>query len=257
MEIKITESCVDISSGGITGRFGGKLGNDGFYADAQDFSRGGHDGETSDAERIRLIYDTMKYCEKGGNRVVFLWNGCKPLQLRGDIVVLGAPQRDRLELIYGGRKLILHGDCGGSYLFAAYTGNMEWENGELLSPEEKLGFVRAASESLTGADAIVFLDDDNKSLFIDWRGMPFAHIQDGRLIADSFCCICGTFPLRLELSDPAECSRFSENIKVRLGNGSLRKKSSLFAHSSVLECRYCGSAWKFEANDGNLKWEKI
>ena len=72
---------------------------------------------------------------------------------------------------------LICGDCGGSYLFAAYTGNMEWENGELLSPEEKLGFVRAASESLTGADAIVFLDDDNKSLFIDWRGMPFAHIQ--------------------------------------------------------------------------------
>lgn len=257
MNIDFSENYVDIESDGNTGRFGGKLGADGFRADVKDFQWIKHEGEATDADRIRFIYDTIKYCADRDFKVLFIWLSSKPLELRGDIVIIGAPRQDRLELLFRGRKVTLGGECGGSYLFAAYTASMVWEDGQSLSPEDKLELIRSASRYLKGREGVGFLDDENKGVFTNWRGDVLAEIRDGKVIAERFNCACGGIPQQLELRDPEDIKLFTENIQLRYKNGSMLKKTALFRKDTVYRCKYCGSEWSLEQNSEGISWKKL
>ena len=165
MNLRAANNYVDIESDGNTGRFGGEIGAYGFRADVNDFQWIKHEGEATDADRIRLIFDTIVYCADRDFKVLFKWMTSKPLELRGDIVIIGTPRQDRLELLFRGRKVTLGGECGGSYLFAAYTASMVWEDGQPLSLEDKLELIRSASIYLRGREGVGFLDDENKGVF--------------------------------------------------------------------------------------------
>ncbi len=254
--IKGTKCYVDIESEGNTGRFGGELGVDGFYADTDDFSWISHNGEASDDERIKLIYDTVKHCENSQFKVLFLRSSSIPLKLQGDFIVLGSPARDRLELIYKGRMLTLCGECGGSYRFAAYTEKMYWADGQYLTAEEKLELIIAAYNVFSGREEICFIDDERKGIFTDWRGKPLVHIENDRIIAQKFDCPCGWIPQQLQLKDPAEQKSFKDKIIISTNNGLLLKKSSFFGRKKEYECRYCGSSWSVQDGADGLIWKK-
>lgn len=257
MNIKFAKSYVNIESDGNIGRFGGEQKADGFRVNVNDFQWIKHEGEATDADRIRLIYDTIKYCAGRDFKVLFQWMTSKPLELRGDIVIIGTPKRDRLELIFRGRKVTLGGECAGSFLFAAYTVSMVWEDGQSLAPEDKLELIRSAFRYLKGHEEIGFIDDENKGVFVNWRGEALAEVRDGKVIAERFNCACGGIPQHLELRVPGDIKLFTENLQARYKNLSLLKKKALFKKDNIYRCRYCGSEWSLEQNSEGISWKKL